>query len=61
MTGRVRSGGSVTRLGELMHFGKLFKDDGNNYFAQIATFVSNFCGGVEIFHFYRIIIFGQLL
>ena len=27
---------SVTRLGDLLHFGPLFKAGGNNYFAQIA-------------------------
>ena len=27
---------SVTKLGDLLHFGQLFKAFGNNYFAQIA-------------------------
>ena len=27
---------SVTRLGDLLHFGQLIKACGNNYFAQIA-------------------------
>ena len=27
---------SVTRLGDLLHFGQLFKVCGNKYFAQIA-------------------------
>ena len=27
---------SVTRLGDFLHFGQLFKAYGNNYFAQIA-------------------------
>ena len=30
---------SVTRFGNLLHFGQLFKAWGNNYFAQIANFV----------------------
>ena len=34
---------SVTRLGDLLHFGQLFKACGNNYFAQIAfTFLAIF-------------------
>ena len=28
----------VTRLGDLLHFGQLFKDCGNNYFAKSSTF-----------------------
>ena len=28
---------SVTRLGDLLHFGQLFKARGNNYFAQSAN------------------------
>ena len=27
---------SVTRLGDLLHFGQLYKACGNSYFAQIA-------------------------
>ena len=30
-------GSSVTRLGDLVHFGQLFNARGNNYFAQIAN------------------------
>ena len=30
-------GSSVTRLGDFLHFGQLFKARGNNYFAQIAN------------------------
>ena len=30
---------SVTRLGDLFHFGHLYKASGNNYFAQSAIFV----------------------
>ena len=33
---------SVTRLGDLMHFGQLFKASGNNYFAQIAHIFMQF-------------------
>ena len=33
---------SATRLGNLLHFGQLFKAFGSNYFAQIALIFSNF-------------------
>ena len=49
---------SVTILGDLLHFGQLFKASGNNYFAQIAH---NFCKDVEIFTFANEIIFGHIL
>ena len=52
---------SMTRLGDLLHFGHLFKACGNNYFAQIAPILGNFCKAVEIFHFVSEIIFGQFL
>ena len=53
---------SVTRLGDLLHFGQLFKACGNNYFAQIAHFYGHFCKVVKIFHLLSSgIIFGQLL
>ena len=51
----------MTRLGHLLHFGQLFKACGNNYFAQIAHILGNFCEGFKIFHFSSGIIFGQLL
>ena len=51
---------SVTRLGNILHFGQLFKACGINYFAQIAHILVNFCKVVEIFHFCSEIIFGQL-
>ena len=51
----------MTWLGDLLHFGQLFKACGNKYFAQIAYIFSNFCNYVEIFHFASEIIFGQLL
>ena len=35
-------GGSVTRLGDLLHFRQLFKACGNNYFAQIAHIFRQF-------------------
>ena len=33
---------SVTRLGDLLHFGLLFKASGNNFFAHIAHISGNF-------------------
>ena len=51
----------MTRLGDLLHFGQLFKACRNNYFAQIAMFKGNFCKGLKIFHFSCGINFGQLL
>ena len=35
-------GNSVTRLGDLLHFGQLFKAFGNNKFAKIAYVFSKF-------------------
>ena len=52
---------SVTRLGDLLHLGQLFKAFGNNYFAQIAHILGHFCKDVKIFHVSSGIIFGQLL
>ena len=52
---------SVTRLGDLLHFGQLFKASSNNYFAKIAHIFGNFCIGVKIFQFSSEIIIGQLL
>ena len=52
---------SVTRLGDLLHFGQLFKASGSNDFAQIAHVLGNFCKGVKIFHFSSGIIFGPIL
>ena len=48
----------VTILGDLLHFGQLFKVRGNNYLAQIAHILGKFCKGVKIFHFSSEIIFG---
>ena len=33
---------SVTRLGDLLHIGQLYKANGNNYLAQIAHIVRQF-------------------
>ena len=52
---------SVTRLGFVLHFGQLFKANGNNYFAQISHNLGIFCKVVKILHFASEIIFGQLL
>ena len=52
---------SVTRLGDLLHFGQLFKACGNNYFALIVHILGNLCKVVKIFHFACEIVFGQLL
>ena len=51
---------SVTRLGDLLHFGQIFKTCGNNYFAESAQIFGIF-KGVKIFHFSSEFIFGQLL
>ena len=53
-------GNSVTRLGDFLHFGQPFKAFGNNKFAQISTFLGNFCKGVKIFQISNEIIFEQL-
>ena len=50
-----------TRLGDLLHFGQLFKAFSNNHFAQIFPVFMQFYKVVEIFHFAREINFGQLL
>ena len=39
---------SVTRLGDLLDFGQLFKTFGNNYFAKISHILGK---GVKIFKF----------
>ena len=50
----------MTRFGDLLHFGQLFKACGNNYFAQFAHILGNFGKGVKLFHFSSEISFGQL-
>ena len=52
---------SVTRLGDLLHFGQLFKACGNNYLPKLPTFFCNFYKGVKKIHFSNDIIFGQVL
>ena len=52
---------SVTRLGDFLHFGQLFKAFGNNYFAQFSQILSQFFEGVKIYHLSSEIIFGQFL
>ena len=44
--------GSVTRLGDLLHFGHFFKAGDKNYFAQIPHIFCHFCIAIN---------FGQLL
>ena len=52
----------MTRLGDLLHIGQLFKACGNNYFAQIAhPFIQFYCKDTKNFHFSCEIMFGQLL
>ena len=43
---------------QIGHFGQLFKEGGNNYFAEITHILGNFRKGVKIFHFSSEIIFG---
>jgi len=52
---------SVTRLGDLLDFGQLFKAFGNNKFAQISHILRHFCKVVKIYLFSSEIILGQLL
>ena len=42
---------SVARLEDLVHFGQLFKADGNNYFAQIDHILGNFLKVSKSFFF----------
>ena len=49
--------GSVTRLGDLLYFGQLFKA----FLHKSLTFLGNFCIGVKSYHLASEIIFGQLL
>ena len=52
---------SVTRLGNLLDSGPLFKDFSTINYPKSPTFVGNFCRGVKIYHFSSEIIFGQIL
>ena len=47
----------VTRLGNLLDFGQLFKATINLF--KSPTFLGNFCKGVKIYHFYSEIILGN--
>ena len=51
---------NVTRLGDLLDFGQVFKAFGNNQFAQISHILRQFCKGTKINHFSSEIVFGQL-
>ena len=52
---------SVTRLGNLLHFGQLFKDCETIILSKSPTLFGYICKGVKIIHFSSEIIFGQLL
>ena len=51
---------SVTRLGDLLHFGQFFKALARIIFPKLPTFSVNFCNGVIILHCSSEIFFGQL-
>ena len=51
----------MTRLGDLLDFGQLFKAFGNNQFVKISHILGNFCKCVKIYNFSSEIIFMQLL
>ena len=44
---------SVTRLGDLLHFGQLFKDCGKNYFAQLTNMLSQFLERCQNLSFFK--------
>ena len=52
---------SVTRLGDLLDSGQLFKAFGINVIPKSPTFLGNFCKCVKICRFSSEIISGQLL
>ena len=52
---------SVTRLGDLLDFGQLFKPLATINLPKFPSFLGNFCKCVKIYHFASEIIFGQLL
>ena len=52
---------SVTRFGDLLHFGNFSKPLATINLPKSSTFLGNFCKGVYIIHFSSEIIFGQLL
>ena len=48
----------MTRLGDLLYFGQLFKDCvATIILPKLPAFLGNFCKGVEIFHFSSEIVF----
>ena len=51
--------GSVTRLGDLLNFGQVFKAFGNNQFISISHIFRQFCKVVKIYHFWSEIILGN--
>ena len=53
--------GSVTRLGDILDFGQLFKAFATINLPKSATFLSIFCKGIKIFNISSEIIFGQIL
>ena len=52
---------SMTRFGDFLDFGQLFKAFATTNRPKSLTFLGKFCKGVKIFHFSSEIIFGQLL
>ena len=50
---------SVTRLGDLLDFGQLFKPLATINLPKSLTFLGNFCVGDKIYHFSSEIIFGN--
>ena len=53
--------GSVTRLGDFLHFGNFFKPLATINLPKSLTSLDNFCTGIKMYHFSSNIIFGQLL
>ena len=43
---------SVAKLGDLLHFGQLFKPLATSILPKLLTFLGNFCKGVKIFDFF---------
>ena len=52
-------GTSVTRLGNLLNFGQLLKPLATINLSKFSTFLGTFGEGVQIYHFYCEIIFGN--
>ena len=52
-------GDSVTRLGDLLDFGQLFKACGNNYFSQIANISRQFLKMSKYFIFHVKLFLGN--